>query len=67
MPKTYDTYERDGRYTPIRKNPEEDALQIHTDGEIPGENSETSIGRSNRINKKPNRYGTIPFTGTFWG
>ena len=36
-PKTYDTSERSGKYLPIRTNPEEDALQIHTDGEIPGE------------------------------
>ena len=39
-------------YTPIRTNPEEDALQIHTDGEIPGENLETNIRRSNRNSKK---------------
>ena len=46
-PKTYDTSERDGRHAPIRTNPEEDALQIHTDGEIPGENLATNMRRSN--------------------
>ena len=40
--RSYDTSERDGRYQPIRTNPEEDVIQIHTDGdEIPqGENIE---------------------------
>ena len=66
-PKTYDTSERDGRYAPILTNPEEDARQIHTDGEIPGENLESNIRRSNRNSKKPNRFGTIPYTGSFWG
>ena len=42
-PKIYDTSERDGRYAPIRTNLEEDALQIHTDGEIPVKNLETNI------------------------
>ena len=45
-PKVYDTSERDGRYSPIRTNPEEeDALQLHTDGEISGENIKTKIRR----------------------
>ena len=66
-PKVYDTSERDGRYTPIRTNPEEDALQLHTDGEISGENIEKSIRLSTRDSKKTNRYGTIPYTGNFWG
>ena len=36
----YDTSERDGRYEPIRTDPENDTLQLHTDGEMPqGENS----------------------------
>ena len=37
-----DTSERNGRYEAIRTNPEEDVIQIHTDGdEIPqGENIE---------------------------
>ena len=30
--RSYDTSERDGRYEPIRTNPEEDVIQIHTDG-----------------------------------
>ena len=46
-PKKYDTSERDGRY----------ALQIHTDGEIPVENFETNIRRSNRNSK--NRIDTV--------
>ena len=67
-PKVYDTSERDGGYAPIRTNPEEeDALQLHTDGEISGENIKTKIRRSTRDSKKPNRYGTIPYTGSFWG
>ena len=66
-PKVYDTSERDGRYIPIRTNPEEDALQLHTDGEISGEKIETNIRRSTRDSKNPNRYGTIPYTGNFWG
>ena len=67
-PKVYDTSERDGRYAPIRTNTEEeDALQLHTDGKISGENMKTKIRRSTRDSKKPNRYGTIPYTGNFWG
>ena len=66
-PKIYDTSERSGKYIPIRTNQEEDALQIHTDGEIPGENLENKVRRSNRNIKKPNRYGTVPYTGNFWG
>ena len=66
-PKIYDTSERDGRYAPIRRSPEEDALQLHTNGEISGENLKTNIRRSARDSKNPNRYGTIPYTGNFWG
>ena len=65
-PTVYDTSERDGRYVPIRTNPE-DALQLHTDREITGENLKTQIRRSNRESKKPNRYGSIPYTGNFGG
>ena len=67
--RSYDTSERDGRYEAIRTNPEEDVIQIHTDGdEIPqGENIENKIRQSNRNIKKPNRYGCIPYTGNFWG
>ena len=65
---TYDTSERNGSYVPIQTNPEDDALQLHTDGEIPGENkSNNIIRRSNRNIVKPNRYGSIPYTGNFWG
>ena len=66
-PKTYDTSERGEKYVPIRTNPEEDALQIHTDGEISGEKFENKMRRSNRNSKKPNRYVTVPCTGNFWG
>ena len=51
-PKVYDTCKRYGRYAPIRSHPEEDEIQIHTDGVIPGENLETSIRRSNRNSNK---------------
>ena len=42
---TYDTSERNGRYAPIQTIPEDDAIQIHTDGKISGENTETIIRR----------------------
>ena len=64
---TYDTSERNGRYVPIQTNPEDDALQLHTDGEIPGKNNKYIIRRSNRNVNKPNRYGSIQYTGNFWG
>ena len=65
--RSYDTSERDGRYETIRTNPEEDVIQIHTDGETSqGENTEKTR-RSNRNTTKPNRYGCIPYTGNFWG
>ena len=66
--KAYDTSERNGSYVPIRTSPEEDALQIYTDGETTGENLENQIQirRSNRNSKKPKRYGSIPYTGNFW-
>ena len=51
-PKIYDTSERDGLYAPIRTNPEEGALQLHTDGEISGENLKANIKRSARDSKK---------------
>ena len=52
-PKVYDPSERYGRYAPIRINPEEDALQLHTDGEISGENLKTNTRRSSRDRRKP--------------
>ena len=55
------------KYIPIRTNPEEDALQIHTDSGISGENFENKIRRSNRNSKKLNKYGTVPYTRNFWG
>ena len=70
MPETtgrpnYDTSERNGRYVPIHTNPEEDAIQIDTDGEIPGENTEKIIRRSNRNMHRLNRYGSVPYTENF--
>ena len=65
---TYDTSEQNGSYVPIQTNPEDDALQLHTDGEIPGEKKRNNIiRRSNRNIVKSNRYGSIPYTGSFWG
>ena len=65
--KTYDTSERGGRYAPIRTDPENDAIQIHTDGEMPqGENTENNHRRSSRNTNRPNRYGSIYYRGNFW-
>ena len=56
--KSYGTSERVGRYAPIRKDQENDVIQIHTDGKIPqGE----EIRRSDRNTNNPNRYGTVPY------
>ena len=67
-PIVYDTSEKDGRYVPIRTNPEEeDTLQLHTDSET-GEKLKTQIRRTNRQSKNPNkRYGSVTYTGNFWG
>ena len=59
LPTEYDTFERVERCVPIRTNPEEDTLQLHTDSEIPGENLQTQIRRSNRNSNRPNRYSSI--------
>ena len=49
--RSYDTSELEGRYEPIRTNPEEDVIQIHTDSdEIPQCGNE--IRRSSRNIKK---------------
>ena len=64
---TYDTSERNGSYTPIQANPDEDAIRIHTDGEISGESLDHKIRRSNRKTNKPNRYGGLSYTGFFGG
>ena len=42
---TYDTSQRNGKYAPIQTNPEDDAIQTHTDGEISGETTEFIIRR----------------------
>ena len=52
---------------PIQTNPEEDVIQIHTDGEVSGENFEHNTRLSNQKANKPNRYGSLPYTGNFWG
>ena len=52
------------QYGPIRKRTR---YSFSTDSELPGENLETQLGRSNRDSKNPNRYGSIPYTGNFWG
>ena len=45
----------------------EDMIQIHTDGEIPqGEAIENTIRQFSRNINKPNRYGSVPYTGNFW-
>ena len=33
--RNYDTPWREGRYVPIRANPEDDVIEIHTDSKIP--------------------------------
>ena len=43
---TYDTSEQNDRYISIQTNPEDDAIQIHTDEEMNGENIEPIIRRS---------------------
>ena len=64
--RVYDTSERNGRYEPIRTDPEHDSLQLHTDGEIPqGEISKLNIRRSNRNIIELNRYGSVPYQGNF--
>ena len=63
----YDTFERNGSYVPIQTNPEEDAIQIHTEDEISGELLDNKIRRSNRKTNKPNRYGGLSYTRNFWG
>ena len=65
-PKIYEASEQDGRYVPIRTNREEDALQIHTNGEISGEHLETQIRPSNRNSKKPNRYDGTLYWKLLW-
>ena len=64
---TYDTSERNGSYVPIQANPEEDAIQIHTEVEISGKYLDHKIRRSNRKTNKPNRYGGFSYTGNFRG
>ena len=76
-PIVYDTSEKDGRYVPIRTNPEEeDTLQLQPccnynaaifDSEITGEKLKTQTRRTNRESKKQNRYGSVTYTGNFWG
>ena len=65
--KVNDTSERDVRFAHIQTNPEEDALQTHTVGEISCETLKANIRRSNRNSKKPNKDRSIPYNGNFWG
>ena len=59
--RVYDTSERDGRSEPIRTSPEEDVIQIHTDGDIPqGEKIENTLRRSSRNINQRSRYGSVP-------
>ena len=64
---TYETSERNGSYAPIQTSPDEDAIQIHADGEISGENLDHKIRRSNRKTNKPNSCGGLSYTENFWG
>ena len=58
--KTYDTSEKEGRYSPIRTDPENEAIQIHTDGEVPhGENTENNHRRSTE--RQINRIDTVAY------
>ena len=65
--RVYETSESVGRYEPIQTDPENDSLQIHTDGEIPqGENLKFSIRRLNRKINKSNRSDSVPYQGNFY-
>ena len=56
----YETPERGGRYEPIRTDPENYALQKHTDGEIPqDENWKFNIRRSYPTEMSINRISTV--------
>ena len=60
--RVYDTSEKDGRYGPIRTDPENDSLQIHTEGErLQVENLKHNVRQSNQSIKKPFRYGSVPY------
>ena len=51
---------------PIRTDPENDVIQILTDGKIPqGEKVTANIKRSDRNTNRPNTYGSIPHTKNF--
>ena len=54
----------DRSYAPKRTNLEDDAIQIHNDGEILSEKLETKKQRLNNKFQKPisNIYGIIPYT-----
>ena len=58
--KMYDTSEKDGRYAPIRTDPENDVIQIHTDGEMPQcENLKINIG--GQTETPIDRIDTVPY------
>ena len=54
---TNNTTERDVKYIAVRKNLEDDAKQIHTDGDKSGDNLEPKKRRSSRNVNKPEKYG----------
>ena len=58
---TYDTSERNGSYAPIQTNPDDDATQIHTDGEISGENLDHKIKFGVQTEKQTNRLDTVVY------
>ena len=61
--KNYKTSERNARYVPIRTDPENGLIQIHTDGEfLQGEKITNNLTRSDRNTNRPNRYGSILYT-----
>ena len=64
--KTNLRHSRTTRYISLKTNPEDDARNIHTDGENSGENIEPEIRRSNRNVDKSNRYGSEPYIKIFW-
>ena len=65
--KSYDTYQKGGRYARIITDPENDVIQIHTNGEIlQGDDITNKIRRSDRNTNKQDKYGSIPYTEYFW-
>ena len=57
--KTYDTSEKDGRYAPIQTDPENDVIQIHTDGEMPPRVRTLKINIDGQTETQINRIDTV--------